>query len=386
MGDLREALESTIGDSMDEDTVLGQEQINVESDTGTGGGDNESSDNSVQATAESETVAGEKQSKSATEDETNIEKILGDKKDPANPTADKKPVEKSAEDAKKETRARTDRAPQSWKGEAKQLWEQLPLQVRQEVARRERDIQTSLQASAQDRAKVQEVSQVLAPHMDRINRHYNGNPMEAINGLLQAEHMLTVAPPVDRARFIANMIQQFQVDISTLDSILAGQPAPQHAQQQSNIEQLLEQRLAPVQQFIQRQQEQENRQRQQVQQEAAHTVESMAVDADNYPYFDEVREDMADMIELSARRGVALSLEDAYARTVRMNDGLFNASTVRDSSQAATQAALDAHRAAQAAKGASVSVGGSPTGTGRNAGNPADLRGIIENAFGGGRV
>jgi hypothetical protein len=105
-----------------------------------------------------------------------------------------------------------------------------------------------------------------------------------------------------------------------------------------------------------------------------------------YPYFQDVREDMADLIELSAKKGLAISLQEAYNKAVRMNDQVFQATSVRDSTQGATQAALEAHRAAQAAKGASVSVNGSPTGTGRNLGNPSDLRGTIEAMFSGGRL
>jgi len=101
----------------------------------------------------------------------------------------------------------------------------------------------------------------------------------------------------------------------------------------------------------------------------------------NFPYFEEVSNDKADIVEMYAKRGVAVSLEDAYTRAVRMNDGTFQAANVRDSSQAATQAALTAHQEAQRAKGAAVSVSGSPTGTGRNTGNPSDLRGTILGAL-----
>ena len=108
----------------------------------------------------------------------------------------------------------------------------------------------------------------------------------------------------------------------------------------------------------------------------------------NYPYFEDVRQDMADIIEMGARRGVAISMEAAYTRAVRMNDTTFQATNARETSQAATQAALQQHQIAQKAKGAAVSVSGSPMGTGANGGNPADLRGTITAAFSdtGGRL
>jgi len=107
-----------------------------------------------------------------------------------------------------------------------------------------------------------------------------------------------------------------------------------------------------------------------------------------FPYFDEVRSEMADIIEIAAKRGVTLSLPDAYEKAVRMNDDTYQASGARQASSSNTQAALQAHQAAQKAKGAAVSVSGNPSGTGINVGNVADLRGTIASAMEsmGGRV
>jgi hypothetical protein len=203
----------------------------------------------------------------------------------------------------------------------------------------------------------------------------------AINNLLGVERTLVSGDPAAKVTLVANMIKHFGIDLVALDKALVGQPMPEQVQQQSALERLLEQKLAPVQQFIQFQQQREQQYHQRVEQEVSHTVESMAVDP-NFPYFDEVRSDMADLIEMNAKRGVAVSLEDAYARAVRMNDDLYQASASRESSQAATQAALQAHQAAQRAKGASVLVSGSPSMPGGNQSNPNDLRGTISALLG----
>jgi hypothetical protein len=276
---------------------------------------------------------------------------------------------------------RIDRAPQSWKGDAKKVWAELPLNVRQEVIRRERETSRVLQETAEVRQKVDAVQNVLAPHMDRINAMYQGNPMTAINNLLGVERVLVSGDPAAKVNLVANMIKHFGIDLVSLDRALVGQPMTPEVEQQSSIEKLLEQKLAPFQQFIQSQQQREQQHRQQVEQEVVHTVESMATDP-NFPYFNEVRADMADIIEMGSRRGVAISLEQAYARAVRMNDDTYQASSGRESSQAATQAALQAHQAAQRAKGAAVSVSGSPSMPGGNSGNPSDLRGTISSLLG----
>jgi hypothetical protein len=276
---------------------------------------------------------------------------------------------------------RIDRAPQSWKGDAKKIWADLPLNVRQEVVRRERETTRVMQETAEIRKGAEGVREILSPHMDRINSMYGGNANTAIANLLGVERTLVSGDPVAKVTLVANMIKHFGIDLVALDKALVGQPMPEHTQQQSDLERLLEQKLSPIQQFIQSQQQREAQQHQRVEQEVMHTVESMATDP-QFPYFEDVRSDMADIIEMGAKRGVAISLEQAYSRAVRMNDETYQAATVRESSQAATQAALQAHQAAQRAKGAAVSVSGSPSMPGGNQGNPQDLRGTIAELLG----
>jgi hypothetical protein len=247
--------------------------------------------------------------------------------------------------------------------------------------RRERETARVLQETAEVRKGAEGVREILSPHMDRINSMYGGNANTAIANLLGVERTLVSGDPVAKVNLVANMIKHFGIDLVALDSALAGLPVPQEAQQQSAIERMLEQRLSPIQQFIQSQQQREAQQRQQTEQEVAHTVETMATDP-NFPYFEDVREAMADLIEINSRRGIYISLPEAYNKAVRMNDETYQAASVRESSQAATQAALQAHQAAQRAKGAAVSVSGSPSMPGGNQGNPQDLRGTIAELLG----
>lgn len=315
----------------------------------------------IQEAAAAPTEEGAERSSS---DIKSIEEVVGEK-----------PVDKAPADP------RIDLAPQSWKGESKKVWAELPLNVRQEVIRREREITKGLNESAQARHQVGQIQEVIQPHMDRINTIYGGNSIQAISNLMGIERTLASGDPVSKAQLVAKMINHFKVDLVTLDKLLVGETPTPEAQQQSTIERLLEQKLAPVQQFIMSQQQREQQQRQKAEDEMIHTIESMSADP-KFPYFNEVRNDMADLIDIAAKKGLYLSLPDAYTKAVRMNDGTFEATTVRDTSQAATQAALQAHQEAQRAKGAAVSVGGSPTGVGVNAGNASDLRGTILAALG----
>jgi hypothetical protein len=123
------------------------------------------------------------------------------------------------------------------------------------------------------------------------------------------------------------------------------------------------------------QQQQQEAMRQQ--QEVDQTVEQMALDP-QYPLFDEVRQDMADIIELNARRGVAISLADAYNKAVVINPQ----ASQHMQHQSAAQQSSQQHLQAQRAKAASLSVTGAPASGGSNqfAGD-GSMRGAIEAAF-----
>jgi hypothetical protein len=270
------------------------------------------------------------------------------------------------------------KAPQSWKEGAKTLWKDLPLSVRLQVNQRERDTSRIIKESSLNNRKVTEITQVLAPHTEFIRQNYGGNPMTAIQSLFQAEQALTRAAPQDRAKFVADMITTYGVDIGMLDEILAGQTQQPSRQQNSNIEQLLDQRLRPIMTFVERQEQAARQQAERAEQEMNTTIDSMQADDETYPHFETVRSDMALIIEDGARKGVYIDLPAAYNKAVRMND-------LAPAASSATDAALRAHQEAQKAKGASRSVSGAPGGiNGASRVNPNDLRGTIDALMSGG--
>jgi len=129
------------------------------------------------------------------------------------------------------------------------------------------------------------------------------------------------------------------------------------------VQQQLQQALAPI-----YQQQQAEQQRQQA--EVDQTVEQMALDP-KYPHFESVREDMADIINLGAKRGIYISLSEAYNKAIVFNPQV-------NQMQQAQQQNLQAQRA----KAASRSVTGAPAAGGSNefAGD-GSLRGSLEAAF-----
>lgn len=270
-----------------------------------------------------------------------------------------------------------DKAPQSWRAPQRAKWEKLDPDVRQEVMRRERETSRVLGETAQARHLSNQFNEIVQPYQARINS-LGVTPLAAVQSLLKADYLLSNAPKAQRAQYMAKLINDYGVDIMELDSALAGKAPADPVD--ARLEELVQQRLAPLQQFLTQQQQREQAQERQSMTQVTQTVDQMAVDP-KYPHFETVRMDMADVLDLAAKRGLYLSLEQAYNRAVAMNPEV--------SSQVATQQAADAKKAAaqaanaraQKALGASVSVGGAPGGVPSGASGAIDRRSTIAAAF-----
>jgi DNA primase len=270
-----------------------------------------------------------------------------------------------------------DKAPQSWRGPQKAKWASLDPEVRQEVIRREREITKTLSDTAQVRQFAQQFSQTIQPFQARLQSS-GVNPVQAVQKLLESDHVLSSAPKAQRAQFMAKLITDYGIDILELDAALAGKAPVDPVQ--SQVDQLLQQRLAPFQQYIARQEQERQLAVQQENNRISHTVESMSTDP-KYPHFDTVRQDMADVVELSAKKGVYLSLEQAYTRAIAMNPEINQQVTNQQQVDAKKSAAQAAHARAQKALQASKSVGGAPSGMLSGTSGVSDRRSAIVAAF-----
>lgn len=273
-----------------------------------------------------------------------------------------------------------DRPPQAWKPAQKAKWAALDPDIRQEVLRREHETTRVLNDSAQARQLAQAFNNEVQPYMARLNS-MNAHPLVAVRELLKADHLLTTAPPTQRAQYMAKLITDYGVDIQALDAALSGRVQQDPAEQlNAKVDQLLQQRLAPFQQFLSAQQQQQRAQQQQQQAEIAQAVESMASDA-KYPYFDQVRETMADIIELGITRNRTVSIETAYNQAVAMDPIVSQEAATRAATEAQATAAAKLNGRAQRALNASVSVGGAPSGVVGGTPSANNRRATIAAAF-----
>jgi len=253
--------------------------------------------------------------------------------------------------------APVEKAPASWKPDVREHWANLPLDVRAEVARREAEVQRTLQETAEARKFTDQLQNVIRPY-EAFIRAENSNPLQAIDNLMATAARLRTGTSPELAQLVAGMVKQFGVGrfgnsfIEQLDSALAGE-VPRSDPQQAQVQQILQQQLAPMQQFMSQFQQAQMAQQQQVQQAAMKEVNDFIAKAE---FGDDVREDMADIMEVSQRRGREISLQDAYKQACLTNPRVRAALEARAKARSAQQL----QGAAQKAKSAAVSVSGAP--------------------------
>jgi hypothetical protein len=270
-----------------------------------------------------------------------------------------------------------DKAPQSWRAPARAKWEKVDPDIRQEVMRRERETSRVLGETAQARHLSNQFNEIVSPYKARISA-LGVDPLGAVHELLKADYLLSTAPKAQRAQLMAKLIHDYGVDVLELDSALVGKGPADPVD--SRVEQLLQQRLAPFQQYMQNQQRQAQQAEQLSAQEVNQSIETMGTDP-KYPHFESLRMDMADVIDLAAKRGLYLSLDQAYNRAIAMNPEVSKQVAAQNETEARRAAAEAANAKAQRALGASISVGGSPGGVPSGASGATDRRSTIAAAF-----
>jgi len=250
-----------------------------------------------------------------------------------------------------------EKAPVSWKPEVREHWAALPTEIKNEVMRRERDIQNTLKESNEARKMVEQFNRVIQPY-EMFIKAENSNPLQAVDNLMATAARLRTGTSGDVAQMVAGIVKQFGVGrfgkafIEQLDSALVGE-IPQEDAQAAQMRNMLQQQLAPVQNFMNQFQQAQHMQQEKLTHEAATEVQGFLQNAE---FAEDVREDMADLMEVAQRRGRELTLQEAYQQACIANPKIRSILQQRGKS-------VDANKltgAAQKAKSAAVSVSGAP--------------------------
>ena len=265
-----------------------------------------------------------------------------------------------------------EKAPQAWKPEAREFWNQIPEAARREIMRTEQSIQQTLRDTVEDRRLAGAIKETIRP-FEHMMKAEGANPIQAIDNLLTTAARLRTGNVQDVANLVTEIVTQFGTGrfgnqfIQALDGALAGK-APQ--QQVDPYVAQMEQRVRQMEQVFQQQQYQQT---QQIEYGAQNEVAQFMQTAE---FGNDLRDEMADIIEMASQRGQALSLQEAYDRACWANPEIRNVLTQRQERERAQQT----NQVAQTARRAAASVGGSPAFNASQEA-PSDLRSAIEFAM-----
>lgn len=235
--------------------------------------------------------------------------------------------------------------PDAWSPAAKAKFAQLDPEIQQEVLRREAEVHKGFTAQDEHRNLGKQIDRVIAPYMPLI-RQESGDPVKAVESLLQTAYTLRTANPVQKQDLLIGIANQYGIDLNAVFNRLAGgqsQVNPQVAQ--------LEQRVAQLQQQL----TQGSAQAQQAEEaQIAQTIERFASDPKNTFYAD-VKAEMAALL----RAGRAKDLQEAYDMACWARPDI-RPHLLQQQDQ---QRASDLKAKADKARLAGASIAGSPTGS-----------------------
>lgn len=281
-----------------------------------------------------------------------VDPYAKERKDAAKPGAEiaKKPGEEDQSQQSSEIRA-----PNSWKPAEREHWAKMPKEAQQAVQRRELEIQRSLSETATTRRWANDFAQVIAPHSHLI-RAQNSTPLQAIDNLMRTSASLTTLRGRDQASIVAQICRNFNVDIRELDNCLSEMQS-QGGNQQNNgggqIPPEFAQALRPINDFMARIEGSVQQREQQVQSNAQQSAENFLSDPKN-EFAEDLADDMADILELSAKRGKKVTIQQAYQQAIRNNPDI--------EAIVAQRAAAARNQGAPRARRAALSIQGSPQG------------------------
>jgi hypothetical protein len=232
--------------------------------------------------------------------------------------------------------------PASWRPEVREKWGNVDPVVREEIHRREFELQRVMQNGAQARQFLDAFERVVAPYEVFI-RQENSSPLQAVQNMMQTAADLRVGTPQHKATLIASLVKNFGVDVGMLDAALVG-AAPPPGSAQDFRDPRLDQFLNAQQQMLH-----QTRQR-----EEADLQATLKTFAEKHEFYKDVAGLMADLVEIRGRRGEVPDIEKIYAEACKMNESVSTILAQRAASAKSGQqsaAVLRAKRAAVSVKG-----------------------------------
>lgn len=249
----------------------------------------------------------------------------------------------------------TSRPPPSWRHSAHLDWAKTPPAARAEAHRLHGEMQRFMEESAPARRLAGELQQTLAPIAQALQAR-GTTPQRLISEYVRFDQALSSRDPETKAQAIAQVMRAYGVPVEALADALDGKALSRG--REPSVDEIREQIRQEERQRY------ESSVRQQEMSHHARQVQQFASSADADLFNDDIRFQMAALIEAAAARGVELSLKDAYSQSVWANPETRaiiqqrEAAKAQPTAQAATQRAMAAGGSIKSRPASPISGGG----------------------------
>jgi hypothetical protein len=251
-----------------------------------------------------------------------------------------------------------DKAPESWNPEAREGWKELSDPMKAQIAKRENEINMSLNEGAQNRKTGAAFQGIADRYAQVIAAEGAPDAMTGFEELVKTVATLRMGSAQQKAEKIAAFIGHYGVDVNQLDDILTakmnGKPAP--ADKDDPMQRMIDERLAPVNSLIAQMDTDKRAAQLKANQDMINEVQTFKQGAE---FYTDVQNDMADMVEMAQKRGVVMPLQEAYDKACALNPQVSAALTKR----AADEKLIGNGKSLDAKRNAASSIEGKQAGT-----------------------
>jgi hypothetical protein len=206
--------------------------------------------------------------------------------------------------------------PIGYSPEARELWKDVPVKVQEQIHKREQEIAMAMQNTAAARKTYDNLNSLAQSYAPIMAAEGAQDVMQAVQGLFETVAELRMGSPQQKAQKMAQLISHYGIDIAGLDSALAGSPQGPEVSQNSQFEHLIDQKMAPINQMMEQLNALQMQKQQTTQQNAVQEIQQFGQQAE---FLNDVRNDMADLIDMAAARGYDMSLQEAYNKACALN-------------------------------------------------------------------
>lgn len=266
----------------------------------------------------------------------------------------------------------TDKAPVSWKPAIRELWANVPPEARAEIKRREQEIERTLNETGVMRRFATDFAQMVQPYQ-HIIRAQNSTPLQAVDNLMKTAASLATGSPQQKAATIGQIISNYGIDVKELDTYLSQNYNPQTAQFNQQQNQAPPQWAMPMFDWMNRVQQNQQQFEQQQRMQAEQEIQQMQ----EKPYFEDLRNDVADLMEIAARNGKILTIQQAYDKALQLDPEISKIVNQRKAAEATKNPGANLAKARKASK----TVVGAPRGDGKSTDKPKTRKEMLSEAW-----